>query len=404
VRELIIEEPYEFVPPYRGQLWLKLLWPLVPWYLKRGYGLESLEWRGLEHLEASIAAGHGVLLAVNHCRPSDPVVMTYLSRQVRQPFYTMASWHLFKQAAWRRGLIRRMGGFSVYREGMDRTAVSYAVKVLESAERPIVIFPEGVISRSNGVLLDLMAGTTFIARSAARKRAKAEQGIVVIHPVAILYRFHGDLEAALDPVLTEIEERLTWRPQTHLSLFDRTAKVGTALLGLKEKEYLGETREGPLDERIERLSNAILNPIEDEHVDGAHEGDVVGRVKRLRIAILPDMIEGDISAAERERRWHQLDDIALTQQMACFPPDYLDGSMVAERYLETVERLEEDITGSARIHRPMSAVVQVGPALEVSADRPRKGEPDTLLEELEKRLGEMIATLAAEEQRNGKRA
>jgi 1-acyl-sn-glycerol-3-phosphate acyltransferase len=398
VRELIIEEPYEFVPPYRGRLWLRLLRPFVPIFLRRAYGVERVEWRGVEHLQESIDVGHGILLAPNHCRPCDPVVMTCLAGLVRQPFYIMASWHLFKQALWRREFIRRMGAFSVYREGMDRTAVSYAVKVLESAERPLVIFPEGVITRSNGMLRDLMAGTTFIARSAARKRAKAADGKVVIHPIATFYRFHGDLAATLNPVLSEIEERLTWRPQTDLSLFDRIYKVGTALLGLKEKEYLGETREGPLNERIERLSNAILEPLEEEYVEGEHDGDVVARVKRLRIAIVPVMTEGEITPQERERCWLQLDAMALTQQMACFPPDYLAGSMVAERYLETVERFEEDLTGSARIHRPMSAVVQVGRALEVSSDRPRKGEPDALLGHLDAVLEEMIASLAEEAQ------
>ena len=155
----------------------EIMRPVVPWYLKRVYGLERIECRGLENLQASISAGHGVLLAPNHCRPGDPIVVTYLAGRLRQPIYTMASWHLFMQGAFRRWFIRRMGGFSVYREGMDRTAVSFAVKVLETAERPLLIFPEGAISRTNDVLFDLMAGTTFIARSAARKRAKASSGI-----------------------------------------------------------------------------------------------------------------------------------------------------------------------------------------------------------------------------------
>ena len=399
MRDLIIEEPYEFVPPYRGRFWVNVIRPLVPWHLKRVYGVEQIECRGLENLQASISAGHGVLLAPNHCRPCDPVVVTYLAGRLRQPIYIMASWHLFKHGAFRRWFIRRMGGFSVYREGMDRTAVSFAVKDLETAERPLLIFPEGVISRTNEVLFDLMAGTTFIARSAARKRAKSSSGQVVIHPVAIRYLFHGDIESTLDPVLTEIEQRLTWRPQSDLSLFDRIYKVGTALLGLKEKEYLGETREGPLDERVRRMINGLLEPLENEYVDGEREGDVVTRVKRLRIAILPEMIDGEIDERERDRRWLQLDDLYLAQQIACFPTDYLAGSAVVERYLETVERFEEDLTGSARPHPPMSVVAQVGPALEVSPERSPKGQPDLLLETLERQLKEMIKDLTEEAQR-----
>ncbi len=396
MRDLIIEEPYEFVPPYRGRIWVNLIRPLLPWYLERVYGLERLECRGIENLQASISAGHGVLLASNHCRPSDPIVVTYLAGRVHRPIYIMASWHLFMHGAFRRWFIRRMGGFSVYREGMDRTAVSFAVKVLETAERPLLIFPEGVISRTNEVLFDLMAGTTFIARSAARKRAKASSGKVVIHPIAIRYLFHGDIESTLDPVLTEIEQRLTWRPQSDLSLFDRIYKVGTALLGLKEKEHLGETLEGPLDRRVGRLINSLLEPLEEEYVDGDREGDVVARVKRLRIAILPEMVDGEIDDEERDRRWRQLDDLFLAQQVASFPTDYLAGPALVERYLETVERFEEDLTGTARAHPPMSVVVQVGPALEVNPERPPKGQPDPLLETLECRLKEMISDLTEE--------
>lgn len=399
MRDLIIEEPYEFVPPYRGRLWVNIIRPLVPRYLRRVYGVEHIECRGLEHLQASISAGHGVLLASNHCRPCDPIVVTHLAGRVRSPIYIMASWHLFMHGAFRRWVIRRMGGFSVYREGMDRTAVSFAVKILETAERPLLIFPEGVISRTNEVLFDLMAGTTFIARSAARKRAKASSGKVVIHPVALRYLFHGDIETTLDPVLAEIEQRLTWRPQSDLSLFDRIYKVGTALLGLKEKEYLGETLEGALDERVGRMINGLLEPLEDEYVDGDREGDVVTRVKRLRIAILPEMINGEIDAEERDRRWRQLDDLYLAQQIASFPTDYLAGSATVERYLETVERFEEDLTGSARVHSPMSVVAQVGPALEVSPDRAPKGQPDPLLETLETQLKEMIRNLTEEAKR-----
>jgi len=41
-----------------------------------------------------------------------------------------------------------------------------------------------------------------MARTAAKRRAKDEgTGKVVIHPVAIKYIFHGDLEKEVDPTL-----------------------------------------------------------------------------------------------------------------------------------------------------------------------------------------------------------
>ena len=39
-----------------------------------------------------------------------------------------------------------IGGFSVYREGMDRESLKCAVRVLSEGRSPLVIFPEGIVS------------------------------------------------------------------------------------------------------------------------------------------------------------------------------------------------------------------------------------------------------------------
>ena len=74
----------------------------------------------------------------------------------------MASWHLFMQTAHRTFFLRRAGAFSIYREGIDRTAVNTAVEIFETAERPLVIFPEGFINRTNDLVNDLLDGTALI--------------------------------------------------------------------------------------------------------------------------------------------------------------------------------------------------------------------------------------------------
>ena len=76
-----------------------------------------------EHLRESRDAGHGVLIAPNHCRPCDPFVISELARQVGEIPYTMASWHLFMQGRLQAWTLRRAGVFSIYREGMDRAAL-----------------------------------------------------------------------------------------------------------------------------------------------------------------------------------------------------------------------------------------------------------------------------------------
>jgi hypothetical protein len=252
-----------------------------------------------------------------------------------------------------------------------------------------------VISRHNDKLNHLMEGTALMARGAAKQRATASPaGKVVVHPVAIRYFFDGDITEAVLPVLKEIEHRLTWRPQDERPVNERIARIGSALLALKEVEYLGAPQSGPIAERLVRLIDALLVPMEAEWVKGRREKEVIGRVKLLRIAMVPEMASGTLAEAELQRRWRQLADMSLAQQLSCYPPDYLADDPTPERLLETIERFEEDMTDRARVHSPMSAVVEVGDAIDVSAERARGAEGDPLMTAIREQLESMLARSA----------
>jgi len=257
MQNIVSDKPYQFVPPYRSGRWIGLLRALLLRQSRTRYGVTKVDVAGQEKLRASLDAGHGIILAPNHSRDSDPVILGALSKAVGAPLFLMASAHLFMQGWLQRWVLNRAGGFSVYREGMDRASINAAIGILESAERPLVIFPEGFISRTNERLNPFLEGVPFIARAAAKKRAKLSPAKkVVVHPVAIRYRFLGDqkaLEAVLGPTLETIEARLSWRPQRDLSLAERVSKVGHALLAVKEVEYLGEPQPGDTRARINRL-------------------------------------------------------------------------------------------------------------------------------------------------------
>lgn len=398
MQQILIEKPYRFIPPHRGDWWPTLIrdWDLPGWWLKRKEGVVSHEIRGADYLRESLRAQHGILLAPNHCRLADPMVMSWLARDVRCLVYAMASWHLFQQSRFMGWAIPRMGGFSVYREGIDRQAINLAIEVLETAARPLVIFPEGAVSRTNDRLHALLDGVAFIARTAAKRRAKAVAGgQIVVHPVAIKYLFRGDFDATADPVLTEIEQRLSWQPQKHLSTDQRVAKIGLTLLGLKEMEYFGRTYADALADRMARLIDRLLCPLEEEWFGAAGSGPVVPRVKALRMKIMPDMVRKELEPAERQRRWRQLADIYLAQQISNYPPDYLQHQSV-DRLLETIERFEEDLTDQVRVHGRLHAVIEVGAGIPVSSHRDRQAAVDPLMVEIEQRLQQMLDRLADE--------
>ncbi len=386
MQPIVIDKPYAFVPPRFSPFWHWVARATLRATLRRDHGISEVECVGVEKLRASLACGHGIILPTNHCRPCDPMVMDYLAKEVSRPFHVIANWHLFMGGPFRRFLLPRIGAFSVHREGMDRESLKCCVNTVAEAKHPLIIFAEGIITRCNDRLLDFMEGPAFIARAAAKQRPP---GKVVAHPVFIRYFFEGDLKGAVIPVLERIERRFSWQPQSHLPLQERILKAGSALLGLKETEYLGAPQTGTFRERLAHLIDHLLLPLEDRWTPGRHDGGPMNRVKRLRTAILPDMVSGDLTEPERADRWRQLADLYLVQQLYCYPGDYIE-SPTPERILETVERYEEDLTDAARPHFPLRVVITVGDAIEVSPTRDRSGDGDPLTSAIREKMAAML--------------
>lgn len=382
MQKIVIDQPYTFIPPRVSRFWLWVARKLLKRQLLRDFGVETVECHGVEWLRESLAAGCGVMLVGNHCRPCDPLVLDSLACVVDRPFHTIASWHLFMASRMKRFLLPRVGAFSVYREGMDRESLKCSVRTLTEGRHPLVIFAEGVISRTNDRLLPFMDGPAFITRTAAKQRA---DGRVMVHPVFIRYFFEGDLRSAVEPVVAEIEHRLSWQAQHRLPLAERIAKLGLALLALKEIEYLGGPQQGTAAARLERLMESLLEPLEAEWCPGRHDGDPMARVKRLRRAILPDLVGTGLDEDERAHRWRHLADLYLVQQLWCYPGNYI-AAPTAERMLETVERYEEDLTDAARPHPPLRAVISVGEGMAAGSTRERGRADEPLMTELRRRM------------------
>jgi 1-acyl-sn-glycerol-3-phosphate acyltransferase len=399
MQNIIIEKPYKFRPPCRGTIWSSLIQHcnLFTRFLRRKEGVVDHEVRHLDRLLKSLQAGHGILITPNHSRNADPLVMGWITKAAKCHVYAMASWHLFNQDWFTSWAIHKMGGFSVYREGIDRQAINMAVDILNTAERPLVIFPEGAVTRTNDQLHALLDGVAFIARSAAKRRRRRSADLkVVVHPVALKYFFQGDLDVVADEILTRIEKRLSWRPQRELPLMSRVGKVGMALLSLKELEYFESTQKGSLEQRLDRLIQRLLVPLEEEWFGQSQQGSVIPRIKALRMKVLPEMVRGEVDEEERQRRWKQLTDLSVVQQISCYPPDYLSKFPSRDRIFETIERFEEDLTDQVQVHGSLKVVIDIGEAIEVSPDRDRSVKSDPLMNQLETQLQGMLDELAKE--------
>ncbi len=391
MQSVVIDKPYTFIPPRFSRFWHWVVRRILPRNLRKEFGITAVECIGAEKLRASLDAGHGIMIVGNHCRPCDPMVLDFLAAEVKRPFNVIASWHVFMTSKIQRFLLPRMGGFSVYREGMDRESLKCAVKIVADGKFPLVIFAEGIITRCNDRLVNFMEGPAFMARTAAKQR---KEGKVVVHPVFIRYFFEGDLRKTVTPVIEEIEQRFSWQSQAQLPLRERIQKIGGCLLSLKEIEYFQSPQTGTFRERLQRMIDHLLTPMEIQWCASRHDGDVMARVKRLRSAILPELVTGELNESERAERWRHLADCYLVQQLHCYPGDYIENP-TPERILETVERYEEDLTDVARAHAPIRAIITVGDAIEVSAARDKSQEHDPLTAEIRRQMEALLESTKA---------
>ncbi len=338
------------------------------------------------------------MLCPNHSRTADAVAMGFVARETPCEFFVMASWHLFNQGWFNRFMSRLLGGFSVNREGLDRQAIDEAVRILQYAKRPLLIFPEGTTSRTNDQLMALMEGPAFIARTAAKRRAKENGGKVVVHPVGIKYLFGGDIEHSAGQVLSEIEHRLTWKKKNHLPLVDRLVKVGNALLTLKELEHrLNVNAESTLRQRQTTMVNHLLDPLEAQWLGGPRREGIAVRIKNLRMKIFPELSRSALPADERKRRWQQLQDTYLAQQIDCYPDQYVTRFPSVDRILETVEKFEEDLTDHCQLHGKLRVIIEIDEAIEVSPERARGSNAgDPLMNSIRSALEKMLTRLQSE--------
>ncbi len=355
-------EPYRFVPPYRSKFWCGVAKHVMPRHLRGGMGVPRWHFQGVEHIHDSLSKNAGILLAANHCRWADPVVMGMLGLRLKQYFYYVVSYHLFKQKRLVGWWLNRIGGYSILREGADRDAIRTTVGILAGAERPVVMFPEGTWFRQNDRVGPLQEGLGLIVRQAAKQTERP----ILIHPVGVKYWLLGDPLPELERRMQKLERSLGWLPRRGADLPQRIVHVGHALLTVKEIERFGQGQPGTLDERIQRLAAVLIADLEKVHLGKELEGSNLERIRRLRLWLVRKLMEvrrdPEVSRATREA----LDVLLFCENLSAQSHEYLMERPSRERMAETVQRIEE--TMNDRMEEPIAplgAAVAVGPALDV---------------------------------------
>jgi hypothetical protein len=390
-------EPYRFIPPFRSTFWCRIGRRVVLRHLRRKFGVVRWRFSGLEHLRESLSRQAGILLTPNHSRWSDPMLMGALGCEVRQFLYYVASYHLFRQSKIMGWVLNRLGGYSIWREGIDRQSIKATTSLLAEADRPVVLFPEGTWFRQNDKVGPLQEGLSLITRQTIRQTDRP----IVIHPVAIKYWMLEDPSREMRRRLDHLERRLGWSAQSDCTLLARIEKLGGAMIALKEIEYLGSPQSGDLDQRIARITSSQVEQLENKHLGKAHDGWTLERIRRLRQLLTRELLEKATQHEQSRQTKKDLDDLLFLENLNAHSLEYVRENPSLERLAETIQRIEETVSDQIEAPiAPMGADVQVGPAIDVrtfQASPPAgRKEGDPLVQHLRQTIQTLLDQLLAQ--------
>jgi 1-acyl-sn-glycerol-3-phosphate acyltransferase len=396
MRRLRNDLPYRFRPPVTDS-WVRPLGLLVNRlkFLKLDYRIMEIRDSGFERVAALCEAGHAVLLAPNHSDHSDPHVLVELaSRFGLRPAF-MGAREIFETSDFASWALQNMGVFSVDREGPDISAIKTAIQLLQQGGQPLVVFPEGEIYHHHRRLDPLNEGVASILLKAAAKMRDGQKAYLV--PVAM--RFHHDpsVKATFDKRLSLLENHLGWTSRKRLDLDERIRCLAVGAIALKEAEFLGESKSGPIHDRLGLLSNDILGEVEQRYPRDAKASTVPERVRALRYRIRKRLLdpENPPDDVERETLLDDLDRVFTALQAHSYIGDYLDADQTLDRRAEVILKLEEDLLDHPTYPVPRWVSVDCGDPVCVSdmlADGTLEGKGAALelTALLETKLGAML--------------
>jgi 1-acyl-sn-glycerol-3-phosphate acyltransferase len=374
--------------------WLVGLWgPFRRRTLRRTMRLVQWDVQNAGPARQALADGAGVLFTPNHSFHYDSYIMMEAARELGRPVHFMTAWQVFAMSGrLQRWLLRRHGCFSINRESNDLGAYRTAVDILSGSPYPLVIFPEGDIYHANDRIMPFREGAAAMAMSAARKGVRK----IVCVPVALKCWYLQDPMPELLKLMTRLEERLLLRPRPDLSLSERVYRFGGAVLALKELEYLGESRTGPLPERIGYLAGHILADLEQLHNVIPKSKQAPERVKELRRLIIQQQDRNDLGDEDRQRLAREKEDLFFVVQLISYPGNYVAAKPTVERLAETLDKFEEDVFGVDQpgVRGTRRVVVRYGAPIEVSKEREGRDAVSRLTDLLENKVQELLDGLS----------
>lgn len=324
-----------------------------------------------------------VILAPNHPTNTDPALVFELSRRAKIPLHYLCCREAFDGwNGWWGFFIQRLGAYSVVRGTIDRESFRYTRQLLSRPQSKLVIFPEGEVYSQNDSLLPFQTGAVQLALWGQEEARKTEPNAqVLLLPIALRYRFEGDVTGELSFKLSRLEKRMQLPRQTNADLYARMRRVAVAVLADVEREYslpeANDQTNADLTPRFLAAKNAALN----RAAQLLEVGDLPkgSTSEQMRVLLhraeqelhAPDDGSTPVAIAGQRRARFQLAwrDLERLANWIAVYDGYAAQNPSPERIAEVIFRLENDVLGKATYAGNRIATVKVGAPIRL----PEKG-------------------------------
>ena len=337
------DQPYRYFSPKRIALttWVLLFYNRRR-YLPRRKQIMSVAPSGAEAVRQAWRRGDKLLFVPNHPTHADAPIVIEAQRQIGVRSQFMAAYDVFLRGRLDAWVMRRLGAFSVDREGSDKRALTQAMSALTGRRDALTIFPEGNVYLQNDQVTPFHDGAAFLGLRAAKQLAQQGRRLLVA-PVSIKATYLTDIREALIARLRQLGEDVGVPMQSDQTPLEAMRQIGVAGLhrNLAQRGVDAPKAES-LTELIQQSAGAVLERLESKlDIEPTEGAGLIDRVRQVRRAI-HEVRTDEARAIDHAAAATWADEAMVAFRIASYSGQYVAANPTLDRYAETIEKLSED--------------------------------------------------------------
>ena len=345
----LYDRPFVYFPPQTNKFILTLgrLYNRYYYMPSREHLVKSVRCEGEDNIRRLASDKRNRLIfLLNHPTHSDSQVIVEAFRQAGVTTNFMAAYDLFfRQSAFNRWVMQKVGSFSVDRESFNSEPIKEAVNILLKGKYHLTLFSEGRPYLQNDLVTPFQSGGAFIAASAQKRldaRGKGERILLV--PVAIKLTHNENCRDKILNMLESLNKFLDITPDNELKIEEAIEQTAMALMEKGLKSFGFAPSKGKTTEDRQNYSGEmIVKSLEKEMSILPESGKNINeRVLFIRGEVHKIMLATNIDSRLWALSRVRAQKIMLAMKILSYPHDYLKKNPTLDRCGEIVERLIED--------------------------------------------------------------